>query len=169
VPLSDSETTQELVLAPTVSCNSSPRQLVGTHPRHTTGSAPLFDDTGYCGLIIVHSVLPWSKTRPRRTWWPRCNRLRIGSKRSACPSTPSASPRKSRSRTRRVRRPMDEPARVMEVAADLWGPSRITDQKLKVCVTLVQRPPFTTARNEEFAPCRMFSPKLSCGPLKMSW
>src|SRR5215475_13101213 len=37
----------------------------------------------------------------------------------------------------------------------------ITDQKLKACVTLVQRPPFTTARNEEFAPCRMFGPKLT--------
>ena len=60
------------------------------------------------------------------------------------------------------------PARAMS-AADLWGPSCITDQKLKGCVTLVQRPPFTTARNEEFAPCRMFGPNLSCGPLKMSW
>ena len=67
-----------------------------------------------------------------------------------------------------VRHPTDEPARFMDVAADLWGPTRITDQKLKGCVTLVQRPPFTTARNEEFAPCRMFGPKLICGPLKMS-
>jgi hypothetical protein len=48
-------------------------------------------------------------------------------------------------------------------------PNRGADQKLNGSVTRAQRPLFTTARNEEFAPCRMFGPKLTFGPLKMSW
>src|SRR5262249_17765088 len=43
-----------------------------------------------------------------------------------------------------------------------------TAQKPKGGVTRVQRPSFTIARNEEFAPCRMFGPKVTSGPLKMS-
>jgi len=46
--------------------------------------------------------------------------------------------------------------------------SEDTTQKPKGGVTRVQRPSFTIARNEEFAPCRMFGPKVTSGPLKMS-
>ena len=35
-------------------------------------------------------------------------------------------------------------------------------------VNRVQRPPFTTARNDELAPWCLFGPKFASGPLKMS-
>ena len=41
-------------------------------------------------------------------------------------------------------------------------------QKVSGSVRRTQRPPFTTARNEEFAPWCLSGPKLTSGPLKMS-
>src|SRR5438045_3605312 len=43
------------------------------------------------------------------------------------------------------------------------------NQNASGSVRRVQRPPFTTARNEEFAPWCLSGPKLTSGPLKMSW
>src|SRR6266850_5614439 len=51
----------------------------------------------------------------------------------------------------------------------VWGPSRDPHvQKLSGSVRRTQRPPFTTARNDEFAPWCLSGPKFASGPLKMS-
>src|SRR4029079_1439934 len=41
-------------------------------------------------------------------------------------------------------------------------------EKLSGCVRRTQRPPFTTARNDEFAPWCLSGAKFTSGPLKMS-
>ena len=48
-------------------------------------------------------------------------------------------------------------------------PAILHDQKVKGSVTRTQRPPLTIARNDELAPWCLSRPKLTSGPLKMSW
>ena len=54
------------------------------------GAAPLFEETCYCELASVRSLLPWAKAQPRPDLgWARCSKLQTGSKSSACPSARS--------------------------------------------------------------------------------